>query len=115
MEIIINKANVRLFDEINMNTNTTSEIFEVKGTSLFCIQHKWTSKTGTVTVLLQGSNFPSSTSDSDYFDIDSYVIPNGSDTRGINYEKAGFAFIRLKLTQTSGTGTITTIVNAKVL
>lgn len=115
MDMIVNKANVKLFDEVSLSSNITSDPFEIRSNSLYCVQHRWKNKTGTVTILVQGTNFAASTNDEDYFTVDTYIIPTGSDTRGINIEKAGYSFVRLKITQTSGSGTLTSIINAKVL
>ena len=115
MEMVINKANVRVFDGVNLNSNQTSVLFELRQNSLYCVQHKWSGFTGTVTIYTEGTNFMDSTDDTEWFQVDTCVLNTGTGTRGINVEKAGYPFVRVRIVQTSGTGTLTTIINAKVL
>jgi hypothetical protein len=116
MDMIVHQLNKKIFNNINMNTNITSDGTGINSFSLFAIQHSWTGFSGTATIILQGSNTSIGINETPIWsDIDTFNITGATGNRLINYEKAGFAQVRLVFTQTSASGILLSTMNAKVL
>jgi hypothetical protein len=108
---LLNKS---FFSASTVNGNSSASAECINGYSLYCIQHIWSGASGSWSVIVEGSNVPGNKTDSDYSAIDTTVISTASGNRLINVERAGYSFVRVRIAYTSGGGTLTSILNAKV-
>ena len=119
MSTIIHQENTNLFDPLNrgnitISQNLSSSPVNLNGYSLFTIQHVWSGASGTWSVIIEGSNELGEKNDNDYTVIDTTLISGTNGNHMLNFEKAGFAFVRARIAYTSGTGTFKSILNGKI-
>lgn len=112
MEMVIHQLKLRLFENLNMNSDHTSPITDIDSFSLFAIQCMWTGFSATsASIIVEGS-----IDDQTFTAIDEYSIPAGATgSYLINVEKAGFSSVRVRFTQTGGAGTLNGYINGKIL
>ena len=104
----INK--VTLMDNINAASDYTSNTLNINDFVLYCIQFSWAGFSApTCSLYTEGSN------DGNIWTVVDSFIPNGSSgSRLLNVEKAGYAFVRVRYTQSGAAGTINAVLNGKV-
>jgi hypothetical protein len=117
MDIIVHKCNVKLLDNIDASqTSVVSEALDIQSFSLYCAQFVFSSNFASVDGKIQV--LVSNDKNAPFVAVDTHAAPNATGTSYsylINVEKAGYAFVKLKYSCTSGVGTITGIVNGKVI
>lgn len=116
MDFIVHKLNVKLIDNISAAAgNYETEPFNIQSFSLFTIHHDWTGVTNSGTkpnIEVYGSN----NLDAKFVALGSLVNIEGTSASLINFEKAGFAYIKVVYTKNNATaGTVSTYINAKVI
>lgn len=110
-DYIIHKLNVKLLENINANANRESDPLNIQSISLYCMQATWTGLSSVNPLItLYGSN----NLDEPFIQIDSFIPTGSTGGRLINVEKAGYAYIKVAYTRTSGSGTINVSINGKV-
>lgn len=109
-DIIVHKLNKKFFDAVTITGSSSSTSECINSYSLYAIQHIWTSFTGSIKLVTEGSN-----NDIDYTTVDTTTISGASGSRLINVEKAGYSHVRVSVTFISGSAILTSIINAKVL
>lgn len=110
MDKITQVFNIKAFDAINMNADTTSEIIELQRVTCYAVQSIWSGASGTLVMTVEASN-----DRVNFTSVDSYSISSSSGSRLLNVEKAGYAYIRIVLDQTGGGGTLSVHVNGKAV
>src|ERR1035437_10063396 len=118
MDLVVHKENITLFNAINMSTGATSAPVNINGFSLFAIQYNWTGYTASGEVIItEGSNDISEIPETSkvYNPFDSFIPSGTTGSRLFNYEKAGFALVRIRYTTTGASGALTSKFNGKVL
>jgi len=92
----------------------TSESIDIQGFSLYCVQFSNTSvTTAAATITVQGS-----ADGLIWTDVDSSIaaVSATASSRLLNVEKAGYAFVRVKVSPSTGTvNGFKAIINGKVL
>lgn len=116
MDLIVHKLNVKLLDNISASSGDyETEPFNVQSFSLFSIHHDWTNVTNSGTkpnIEVYGSN----NLNAKFVALGSVVNLEGTSASLINFEKAGFAYIKIIYRKNNATGgTISTYINAKVI
>lgn len=118
MALINHQRNTKLFDNVTVTGNVSSDPIEINGYSLYCVQHRWSGATGNWSIIIEGSNVEGTKTDADYTVIDSTNVTGANlpaGNRMVNVEKAGYAFVRARIVFTSGGGTLNySILNGKV-
>lgn len=120
MDLLVHKQNTILLDSYDVSLgNVTSNPVALQQYSLFCIQTYWTNYTpGTDDlIIVEGSNeINKAEVDRRYEQLSASIPTSGDAGVLLNYEKAGFALVRVRFeTSVAGTGTITSILNGKVI
>lgn len=114
---VVHQQNTKLFDSITVSGNDKSKPIIINSYSLYAIQHVWSGTSGAFQIIVEGSNFD--TTDDDYFtviDITNVTAANSpKGNRLVNVEKAGYAYVRVRISFASGGGTLTSVLNGKVL
>lgn len=111
MNAVVHQINQKVLDAVSMASNQTSAVVELKEFSLFCVQYVITGFSATTATLdLQASN-----DGINYVSVQSITPTLATENDMINVEKAGYNFVRVQYTQTGGAGTLTVIINGKVL
>jgi hypothetical protein len=116
-DLIVHKQNTLFFDSQTVSGAITSDPININGYSLYCVQHVWSGASGSWQIIVEGTNF--NTSDDAYYttvditNITASNVPTGN--RMLNVEKAGYAYVRVRIAHTSGGGTLTSLLNGKVL
>ena len=99
-----------LLDGINASSNYTSAPLDINSFVLYAIQFSWTGfSAATANIYTEGSNDGNT-----WTVVDGFIPSTGTASRLLNVEKAAYAFVRVRYTQTTGSGTITAILNGKV-
>lgn len=112
MDIIVHKCNVKLLDGVNMSSNHTSDAFNIQSFSLYCAQFAWSGFSGVDALIeILGSN----SLEEPFISVDTYTPSGTTGGRLVNVEKAGYAYIKLKYSCSSGMGTLTASINGKVI
>ncbi len=110
---IENVLNIRFFDSINANANSTSAVIEISGITCYAAQFSWSGfSAGAATIVTEATNDDNLTTRV-FTSVDSFIPSGTTGNRILNVEKAGYKYIRFTYTQTTGAGTILGIVNAK--
>ncbi len=115
--VVVHQQNTNFFDNVSVTTSISSTPININTYSLYAIQHVWFGTSGSFQIIVEGSNF--NTSDDDYFtiiDITNITASNSpKGNRIVNVEKAGYSFVRVRIAYTSGGGTLTSLLNGKIL
>jgi hypothetical protein len=110
-DFIVHKLNVKLLNNINASANIASDPLNIQSISLYCIQATWESLTAINPIItLYGSN----NLDEPFIQIDSFIPTGTKGGRLINVEKAGYAYVKVAYSCTSGSGKINVSINGKV-
>lgn len=112
---VVHQLNKRLYDNVSISANSSSDAVNIDSFSLYAIQHKWTGATGTWSIIIEGTNEQLNPADSDYTTIDVTNVTTSSGNRLVNVEKAGYSLVRVRISYSSGGGTLKSTINAKVL
>ena len=101
---------ITLMDNINASSNYTSSSTNINDFVIYCIQFSWSAFSAPTSALYtEGSN------DGNVWTIVDSFIPSGSTgSRLLNVEKAAYAYVRVRYTQSGGAGTIKAVLNGKV-
>lgn len=122
MDFVVHRLRINLVDgSTNLATTTnisgstfTSDAVDIQGFSLYCIQFSYNSvSTAAATLTVQGS-----ADGLVWTDVDCSVAPvsASASSRLLNVEKAGYAFVRIKVAPSTGTVSgFKAIINGKVL
>lgn len=100
-----------LFYNVNMSANKTVTQ-EIQSISLYCVQASWTGWNNDATALITVS----ASNDQIIWTIVSEVTPTS--TVGdymLNVEKAGYRYVQIKFTQTTGSGILNITISGKVI
>lgn len=110
-DFVVHKLNIKILDNVDAGTSIESEPINIQSISLYCLQVTWNSFSAiNPEVSLLGSN----SLDENFVQIDGF-IPNGiTGGRLVNVEKAGYAYIKVLYSCTSGSGQLTVSINGKV-
>jgi len=101
--------NDALIDAQSMSSDITSDPYNINEAISFSVQAIWSNGSSPVgDFVLQGSN-----DNSTFTDLTSGSVSGNSGSILINVEKPAYAWIRLFYDRTSGSGTLTAIVNGK--
>lgn len=101
---------VTLMDNIDASSNYISNPLNINDFVIYCVQFSWDSFFApTCALYTEGSNDGST-----WTIVDSFIPSNGSGSRLLNVEKAAYAYVRLRYTQSGGAGTIKAVLNGKV-
>jgi len=101
---------ITLMDNINASSNYTSSSLNINDFVLYAIQFSWTGFSATSCVMYtEGSN-----DSSVWTAVDTFVPSGTTGSRILNVEKAGYAYVRVRYTQSGGAGIIKAILNGKV-
>lgn len=110
-DYIIHKLNIKLLENVNAGTNYESAPLNIQSISLYCLQATWSGLSAVNPVIaLYGSN----NLDETFIQIDSFIPVGSVGGRLINVEKAGYAYIKVAYTCSSGSGVINVSINGKV-
>ena len=111
MDFVVHKSKITMCSGQSLSASFTTASVDIQSYSLYALQFSWSGySTGSVTVETQGSN-----DDTTFTTIDSFIISTNPTSYILNVEKAGYSNVRVKVTSSSGTGTLTAIINGKVL
>lgn len=101
---------ITMMDSINANANYTSDALNINDFVLYCVQFSWTGfSAATCALYTEGSN-----DGTIWTMVDSFIPSGSSGSRLLNVEKAAYAYVRLRYTQSGGAGNITAKLNGKV-
>ena len=101
---------VTLMNNISAASDYTSNALNINDFVLYCVQFSWTGFSApTCALYTEGSN-----DGTIWTIVDSFIPSNGSGSRLLNVEKASYAYVRLRYTQSGGAGTIKATLNGKV-
>lgn len=101
---------VTLMDNINASSNFTSNALNINDFVIYCIQFSWSTFSSPTSAL-----YTEASNDGNIWtSIDSFIPTAGSGSRILNVEKAAYAYVRVRYTQSGGSGNITAILNGKV-
>ena len=111
LDIIHNTLYTPLIPGLTMATNQSGSV-AIQGLSCYAVQSSWAgfNSDASARIVTQGSN-----DNVNWTQVDS-VTPSG--TTGsylLNVEKAGYRFVQVSYTQTSGVGTLTTTISGKII
>lgn len=106
--------NKNFFSSQSITTDVSSDPENLNGFSLYAIQHIWSGASGGWFIIIEGSNVQGTKTDNDYTTIDTTTVSGTSGNRMVNVEKAAYSFVRVRVDFSSGGGTLTSIINAKV-
>lgn len=121
MSQIVHQQNTNLFypsshdQALTVSANISSDPINLDGYSLFNIQHVWTGFTGSWNIIVEASNIQGTKTDNDYSTIYTTVVSGSSGNAMLNFEKAGFSFLRVRIVYASGGGSLKSILNGKIL
>lgn len=111
-DFTIHRLNVKLFDELDASqTSEESSVLNIQSISFFSYQVNWSSFSAVTPVI---TLLATNSLDQDFVQIDSFIPTGTTGGRLVNVEKAGYGFIKAEYTCTSGSGSITISINAKV-
>jgi hypothetical protein len=101
---------VTLMNSIDASSNYISSSLNINDFVIYCVQFSWSGFSAPTSALYtEGSN------DGNVWSIVDSFIPSGSTgSRLLNVEKAAYAYVRLRYTQSGGAGNITATLNGKV-
>lgn len=102
-------GNIKLLNNVSAASNQTSDALDINSFVLYAIQFSWASFSGTATFYTEGSN-----DGTIWTVVDSFIPSGSSGSRLLNVEKAAYAKVRIRYTQTGGAGTILAVLNGKV-
>src|SRR5574343_537016 len=109
MDFIVHKCKIPMCSSQALNANYTSDAVNIQSFSLYAIQFVWSGyTTGTVTIYTEASN-----DGTNFTVVDSFIISTDPTSYILNVEKAGYEQVRIRVAQTSGTGTLTATLNGK--
>lgn len=99
-----------LMNNIDASSDFTSNSININDFVIYAIQFSWSTFLAPTSALYtEGSN------DGNVWTIvDSFIPTTGSGSRILNVEKAAYAYVRVRYTQSGGSGNITAILNGKV-
>lgn len=101
---------VTLMNNINANANFTSNALDINDFVLYAIQFSWSGFSAPTSALFtEGSN-----DGTIWTIVDSFIPSSGTGSRLLNVEKAAYAYVRVRYTQSGGAGIIKAILNGKV-
>lgn len=101
---------ITLMDNINASSNYISNSLNINDFVLYCIQFSWAGFSApTSAIYTEGSN-----DNTTWTAVDTFIPSGTTGSRLLNVEKAGYAYVRLRYTQSGGAGTIKAILNGKV-
>jgi len=109
--LIVHQLNKKLLDNVSVAVSQSSEAVNINSYSLYAMQYDWVGYAGTTIIRLEISCNGTS-----WVELDKYNILTANDSRMLNIEKAGYAWIRVRVEDDGlGVGTITATLNGKVL
>ena len=110
MDKVTHVLNKKLLNAVTMDTDLVSPVQNIQQVAAIAVQHIWSGASGTLLLTVEGSN------DGDNFTvIDTTNIVSASGSKLLNIEKAAYAYLRISLDQTTGAGTLTSILNGKAI
>ena len=94
-----------------MNANQ-SGFTAIQGLTCYAIQSVWTgfNSDSSARIVTQGSN-----DGVNWTQVDSVTPSGATGSYLLNVEKAGYRFVQVSYTQSSGTGTLTTTISGKII
>lgn len=110
-DYIVNKLNIKLFDNISAASNIVSEPLNIQSIYCFCVQITWknfSARNPKISLLVSNSL------EEEFVEIDNFTPTGNLGGEIINIERAGYGFIKIQYSCSSGTGNITVSVNGKV-
>ncbi len=115
--VVVHQQNTNFLDNFTVSANSTSDPINIDAYSLYCVQHVWSGASGSFQIIIEASNFD--TDEDQYYttiDITNVTVANSPvGNRMVNVEKAGYAFVRIRIAFTSGGATLTSKLNGKIL
>lgn len=112
MDFVVHRLNKKLLDGVNASSSHTSDALDIQSFSLYCAQFSWSGFSAVDPVIkILASNSLSEP----FVEIDTYVPAGTTGGRLVNVEKAGYAYVKISYTCSSGAGVITASINGKVL
>lgn len=108
MELPIHLYNTKLLDAVSMGANASSSSKNINETRSFAVQVSWTGTSPVGTITIFGSN-----DDSNYTSLTTVSVAANSGSSLYNASDAGYSFVKVTYTFTSGTGSLTAIINGK--
>lgn len=101
---------ITLMNNVSAASNYTSTSVNINDFVLYAIQFSWAGFSATSpTLYTEGSN-----DGTIWTVVDSFIPSGSSGSRLLNVEKAGYAYVRVRYTQSAGAGTIKAVLNGKV-
>lgn len=111
MDFIVHKQKTKLLDNVSVSISQSSAAIDINSYSLYCVQYVWSGFSGTSIVYLEGSN-----NNVNFVEVDKYHLSGSNGGRLINVEKAGYAYVRIRIEDPgTSSGTFSAILNGKVL
>ena len=114
IELIQSIINQKLFDALDMSTvDIASDTQSIQSITCYAVQAYWDSFTGNGTerIITEGSNDAINWST-----LDSFIPTGTTNSRMLNVEKAGYAYVRIHYTCDGGAvGNLTTRLSGKVI
>lgn len=110
MDFVTHLFSIKLFTNQDMSVNATSPVQNIDNVSCYAVQYIWTGFTGVSSVIFEASN-----DGINFSQIDTFLIPDAADNRIVNVEKAGYSFVRCRNAQSTATGSLTVIINGKII
>jgi hypothetical protein len=109
--LIVHQLNKKLLDNVSVAVSQSSDAININSYSLYAMQYDWSGYAGTTIVFLEISCNGTS-----WVELDKYNILTANDSRMLNIEKAGYAWIRVRLLDPgTSIGNFTATINGKVL
>jgi hypothetical protein len=99
-----------LMNNINASANYTSDSLNINYFVIYAVQFSWVGFSAPTSVLYTEASNDGSV----WTIIDSFIPTTGTGSRMLNVEKAAYAYVRLRYTQSGGSGTINAVLNGKV-
>lgn len=110
-DFVVHRLNIKILDNVDANVSVESDPLNIQSISLYCLQATWDGFSAVnPTITLSGTN----SLDESFVQIDSFIPVGTTGGRLVNVEKAGYAYIKVSYSCTSGSGTITVSINGKV-
>lgn len=111
-DLIVHKLYVPAINSTNAGVGFISQPVDIKGFSLYCVQMSWSSlSVVSPLITVSGSN----SLDEPFAAIDTFVPTGSNGSRLLNVEKAGYNYVQVAYTVTSGSGNLKVTINGKVL
>lgn len=120
MSVINHQQNTNMFypsnpsQTLTVNGDIASDPVCLDAYSLFSIQHVWSGFTGSWNIIIEGSNIQGPKNDNDYSIIYTTVVNSAEGNAMLNFEKAAFSFVRVRVDYASGGGTLRSVLNGKI-